>query len=1369
MNSNLEFLLSLYTKKTVFEAQEIINKNTPLLLNSITSASPIEQQETIKTVNDLLEYIKHNLEIQVPFDDLIEILKSEVILRKNICAVFVKIGLQRLPLNDDVRVCNVLQKLMNIYSILPQSINKSVLLMYLNNCVKFEPIVFVNTLQKNQSYLITLGEEELKPMSEFVKNNYLLFIGNEKLFLFFSLKSDLEIPDFSKFNSLELLNGILSTFEKLKPEEKNRALYILSQIKNPFPILKILQNINLKYGYQCLEHQLILSPKETIQLFVRECSQTILTSINQFVYTKMNGKIMDTYLSCLKILLKKCNKSFEKDYALFKSLYKNQKILREDKISILYLFASFITPSDSLLNFLKNQVYDGDSTAMSLLRQIFPFEEPKTKVIACTLIGDPNFSDECRLMLNPYSFSINNGFRYTLLDTKAKAPSTTILFDTVISNMDFMNFFLRSSSTKSVSALFNFACLCIPTYPIPYDFIINLLKSCPNSGYEITQFLVYISNNLPREDGFNPNHFIDYIISESDPLIVESISKFLEWTKCDINIEEVSSKLKNDVKFAFLSHFTDQFDEAMKLLSIPNRSNLAKNCLMSMASRGILNESHFEKLYQVLSNDAFGIEILSKIASNNKELCERLVKKLFEPPFILSERIEVIVIAAEKLSNIVSEDFLMDLIDNGLKTDKSRRNSSIFLLYLINHKEPKRLWFTTRSLLFCCGAENGIVRNAGLIGLNILYTRSQRKQEIENAILGKAKPENETAQFLNGQSRAQFISSLLRISKNVSIFIQLLLPIIESEYLIFNGIQIPAPKIDGNIFAARFYYYSFSPVESTSKSYRILWKWATDGGKKLSISDIINSIDTEQDSWDIQKQNMNCIHDIISRISMEQAQEYFIKLVGILMKMLFSPAEEISLLSSNILDKLIQKCGKNINSELQHFILKLIHDLFETRQLHLLKLSVKWANEFIQIINNQEDSFLIFESLFNGLSTVYNISNMLTTEIWNAYTKSVFKCSDFNIKKFLQIVFNNMNKLIVLDSQRYGIYYAYDTIIRSPERASICDDIENMLPRIFTLINLEKNDTVLSMLFSIIQHSISCYYYTNNEIYDYDQLIIDLYFQSQKPEAAGPILKLISNINCLHSSISPFILFASCSENNTKEYNILIRDEIPMEIEINSNPNRFINFCLKYGIESEKTTFRSIGCKALLKIVSKMKISTIQEVKTYLFNNIINQLEGRLYPFKENLIDILTLLIPNLNELSSDNIDLIQKQCIRQKSIYRASAFLCIIEINKKYQISKDSLVKSMIDALQNGTLVAQKAAFKCSYIIKDLPSFSEFIQVCYDKLNTIEFNDFDEYCSLLLSLPNHKIPNFNKENLIKYATMKNPLPNITNLFNLIK
>ena len=123
----------------------------------------------------------------------------------------------------------------------------------------------------------------------------------------------------------------------MKPEEKNRALYILSQIKNPFPILKILQNINLKYGYQCLEHQLILSPKETIQLFVRECSQTILTSINQFVYTKMNGKIMDTYLSCLKILLKKCNKSFEKDYALFKSLYKNQKIIIQFCICSLHL------------------------------------------------------------------------------------------------------------------------------------------------------------------------------------------------------------------------------------------------------------------------------------------------------------------------------------------------------------------------------------------------------------------------------------------------------------------------------------------------------------------------------------------------------------------------------------------------------------------------------------------------------------------------------------------------------------------------------------------------------------------------------------------------------------------------------------------------------------------------------------------------------------------------------------------------------------------------------------------------------------------------------------------------------------------------
>lgn len=1431
------FILSIYKASSAEKLQSLITKDITRLLLTLDPSStpkPFDQKKVIKTINDTLLFIKKHPDLKLPCDQLVDlIINSKVLMVKNITAVFLKLAFQRQA--SEVNF----QGLMNNYDKLPASLQPALFSAYISQIDRQDPNDFVKTIKEREDLISKIPTQELSVFSAFMAKNLKLFYPHPSLFLSIYMKLEnqqhaknaalknlpFEIEDGSSLNSEKLVDLLGQNFDSYAtPFQNARAFYLLSKLNAPFKSFdKIVSNTDLPFGFECLDRQLTCQSADIVQQYVSHLVMVTTESLSN------NSELK---ISILRTLIKKCPAFFVKNLTLFKKLFDSDEIQKSTRSSIIYLYSSVIEPSKKLLDFLEKEIFDDEEVlALSIMRQIYPFSEPRTKIIACLLISDPNFTDECRILLHPYSLNENKGFRVCLdeLEDKAVAPTTTELFSAIEKDSKFQNYLLQSSSTKNISALFNFASMCKPTYPLPYRFIINALDCCPNSANEISAFLVYITKKLPKDSDFNPKPFLDYIVKENDASIIESISSFLEWSGCAIDADSVASSLKGTHKIAFLAHFGCPFDECIKMLSIAGQTNLAKNCLMAMAKRGLLDKTHFEKLFPIISKDPIGVEILSTIAASDVELCEKLTKKFFELPLINSEHVEVIVSGARKLSAIISEDFLIDLIETGMKTDKSRRNSAVFLLYLINNiinlstndslKLPKRLWFCTRTLLFCCGAENGVVRTAGFIGLNILYRKTieldkQKAKEIDDALYGRTKPESEanSVQIMSGQPRAQIVQLLLKLAKSILSFMDFLITLIEPDFLVFHGIDIPSAECtseeekDG--YASQFFYNSFSPNESTANAFRRLWRWATDGGKKISIPDLIEAIAGKDDSdssseskanstsWDIQQQNLSCVQEIISRMTQEQTAQYFEKLCEILMKLVFSPVSEMSISGAAGLDKLVTKLigqnsserGKSINPHLQNFLITLCAKLFDTRIPHLIVSATKWTSDIIPSITDPKDMIIIYRALFTGLGATQSIPNMLSGPTWPVFTKSVYRSCELDLHPFLETIDEQIKSMIVLDSQRYAVYYALDSIFRASGRIVIAKDVPKIIPNLFVLISNERSESVVKMLISLITHALQCVLYGTQDTFPYEEYVLKLFFEDQKVEICGLIMKSIARdcADCLTPEISPFIVFASCYDTNAENENrkenstltedeldkekelksrdflMLVRDEIPLSIQVNSNPHKFIDFAFDNGINSSKAAlYKPIGSRALLKIVRAMSHDTKVKMSQDLLNKIVPLLSGRLFPFKECLIEVITELVGSFT-VDQKLIDELKAAAMRQKSVYRAASIDCFNKIitTSAFNVSKDDLLNIMIDAMENGAIVAQIAAANCAEIVKDNEKFGDFINKTYEKMNTIEFENADAFCKIVLGLPPHEIPSvFNKQKFIKLVTSSKDKP----------
>lgn len=1446
-------ILSIYEAKTTDKIQPIITKNVPILLRTLDPSNtpkPLDQKKVIKTINDVLVFIKKHNDLTVPYDELVNlILKSKNQLVKNITAVFIKLGIQR-----QIKDVN-LQILMDSYSKLPPTFQPFLFSSYVSQVERLDPIEFIKTIQTHEDQVSKLTTEEASVFTSFLHNNLRIFYQYPSLFV--SIYMKLECQKSAKNASLknlpfEIEDGVLPNSEKIaeildqnfdkynSPVETARLLYLISKLNYPFKSFdNIASNTDLPFGLQCLDRQLSCQPTEVIKDHISHLVMVTTDNIS---------KNPDLHISILRTLMKKCPQYFAKNLSLFKTLFDSDDIPRSTRSSIIYLFASIIEPSKKLLSFLESEIFnDEDVLAMSILKFIYPFNEPRTKVLACLLISNPDFTDECRIVLNPYDLVEKDGIRSSIniSESKANAPTTTELFSVIEKDTKFHNFLLQSSSTKNISALFNFATICKPTYPLPYSFIVNSLDSCPNSANEISAFLVYVTKHLPKDPNLDPKPFLDYIITESDASIIESISSFLEWSGCTIDADKISSSLKGSQKIAFLSHFACPFDECFKMLSTPGQVSLAKNCIMAMALRGLLDKSHFEKLFPLISKDPIGVEILSTIAARDVELCEKLTKQFFDIPLINTEHVEVVVSGANKLSTVVSEDFLIDLIETGMKSDKSRRNSSIFLLYLVNHivvhtstedslKLPKRLWFCVRTLLFCCGAENGVVRTAGFLGLNTIYRKTytidkNKAKEIDDALYGRSRPEQEanSVQIMSGQPRASVVSLLLKLAKSIPSFMDFLITLIEPDFLIFPDIDIPSTEYtteeerDG--YASKFFYNSFSPNETTAESFRRLWRWSTDGGKKISIPDLIDAIEGKDEvdpnggssqsstSWDTQKQNLNCVQEIISRMSQEQTAEHFEKLCGILMKLVFSPVSEMSVSGSGGLDKLVLKVlgqnsserNKGLNKELQNFLINLCAKLLDTRIAHLIVYATKWASLIIPEVSDPKDMIVIYKALFTGLGSTSAIPNMLTGPTWPVFTKAVFRSCELDLHPFLDYLKDQLKTMIVLDSQRYALYYALDSVFRASSRLVIAKDVPNIMPTLFTLISNERSESVVKMIISLITHGLHCILYGKQEVFPYAEYVMKLFFDDQKVEICGSIMKAISRdcAECLTPDVSPFIVFASCydiiTENEIKSKNrkdqeqlteeeldkekelksrdflMIVRDEIPLSIQVNSNPQKFVDFALENGVNSTRAAlYKPIGSRALLKIVKAMGNDTKSKISKYLLDKIVPLLSGRMFPSKECLIDVITELIGSFT-VEQNVVDELKAAAMRQKSIYRASAIDCLrkIIITNSFDVPRNDLLNILIDVMANGALVAQIAAANCAEFVKNEEKFIEFINKTYEKMNSVDLDNVDAFCKLVLNLPPHEIPDlFDKQKFIKLvAPSKDKTDNIEKFLAKIK
>ena len=1346
------FLLSLYNSSTTDRLQTLATKFVPTLLNCLNPEKKLDQKKVVKTINDTLVFFRKHEEIIMPFEELVEIIEnSKITLQKNIGAIFLKMTIQNHP--DKVN----LQLLMNTYNKIPSSIQQIVLTAYINQNNRMDPVEFVKTLNDHIDAIGKLSKDELKIFPQFVSSYPHLFKNYSLLFITIFMKFDnIDIIDGSVLNQDEIAQIIQKQFASYNQSQVIRSLYLLSKINSPFPLDKIIADEYLPFVLECLDKQVPLHTAEEIE--------PLINKIMDIATSNLSVK-SEIRISIVRTLMRKCHHHFVNNLELFKLLFNSDEIYATTKSSIIYLFSSFINPSPQLMKFLEEKIFDGEVTALAILRFIYPFKEPRTKVIGCVMISDGNFADECRILLSPYSLTESKGFRTCRIDDKAEPPLTSDIFKVIESSPKIHNFLTNSSSTRNVSALFNFACICKPSPPIPFQFIISELNNCPNSANEISNFLVHIAKALPKTEDLDLEPLLNYIEKESDPFIIESISSFLEWTGSKFDVEKVASKMDGAQKVAFLGHFGFPFDECVKMLTTVGQSNLGKKSLMAMAKRGLLDKSHFDKLFPMLSKDAVGVEILSIIAASDVGLCEQLTTKFFESPLVNSEHVEVIVSAARKLSKIVSEDFLMNLIDTGMKTDKPRRNSSIFLLYLVDalKEAPKRLWFVTRTLLFCSGAENGVVRTAGLIGLNILYRKldDSKKKEVDDALLGRSKPEGENAQLMSGQHRAQLIQTLLKLAPKIPDFLDFLNNLIEPDFIIFSDIEIPEcfSKTSGNQFASKFFYLSFSTDETMGHSFRKLWRWATDGGKKISIPELIDAVDENPQSWDDQQMNLSCVLEIISRMSQEQSFEYFDRLSKSLLKLVFSPVNEISVSAIGTLNKLVQKLGQyNLPPSIQSQVMSLCAQIFDTRLKHLVVFATQWANDLIPAIESISNMIVIYEALFNGLGSSTGIPDMLSGPTWPVFSKAVYRCCELEIGPFLTLVRNQVNSMIVLDSQRYASLYSLDSIVRSPQRSLIANEVNGIVPSLFTLLSNEKSDSIILLLTNLIVHSLQCIAQGTGEEFDIIPYLYRLFFEDEKYNICGSLVKAIALFcpDYLEAELSPFIVFGGSFDDNCKEFQYVLRDEIPLSVQVNSNPHKFIDFAFERGISFEKQMYKPIGSRMLLTVVKVMTDETKARESEYLLSKILPTLAGRLFPSKECLIDAICELIGHFT-IEKSFVDQIESAAMRPKSVFRAAAINVLQKICSlgSYNIDKTNLIKIMCDAMTNGTIVAQVAAAKCAPYVKDESGFADFIEKTYSKMNDLEHANADAFCSIVLNLPEHEIPNvFDRAKFMKLVSL---------------
>ncbi|EAX95411.1 hypothetical protein TVAG_461850 [Trichomonas vaginalis G3] len=1340
----------LYACKNDADTEKVINKYILKVLNGLSNPDKEEQGEAIKCANEFITIIKKKPNLKIEADKIVSLLlETNNLLIRNVTTLFVKQALGRIPPEQRAET---ITKLYDAQKIVPKLIDAQFFTLAIE-CNKYinpeQFIVILNAGVETCGYSKLIQGNSGQFIPNFVKNNINLFKKYEKLYAILMTENDIEVVTPKDFNAeviSKIAMGISQSGENIKC---HRAFGLLLQLDYKLPIDYLKSNLGFTDGILLLEKQIDIY--DTMQPHTKDIALNLATRTTS-----------PQASSCLRALLKKYHTEFENDLQFFKMLL-NSEADNSWIMPVLYMFSLFVN-SDLVRPLIEEQLTDGNrQRAIRLLKNLYQFSAPRPRLFACVLFNDGTMIEDCRLLLYPYTHIIKDGFRTPIDDPTANPPSTSELFFELLQMPNLKRFLCNSNSTRAVNELFRFAATCKVTLPLPFDFIIQEFSNCPNAALNISAFLYYVTTNSEFQGELTANivdQCIDVMKSENDQEIIEAISGFLKWSNANIDKSEVTTYLSGSKKIAFLAHFGEPIDECIDMLNNQSQSAFAKRLIMVLAKRNLLNEKHFEILFKKFSIDSYGIEILSVISKNNKDLSMRIVECLFNPPLISTERVEVIISGAKSLVEIIDDEkFFLKKIDDGLKQERSRRNSSIFLLYLVNHKIPENLWYVTRSLLFCSGAENGVVRTAGILGLPLLYSKLQTEEQkkiFDDAFHGRNKPSDIdlNPQSLTGLPRSQTISAIVKFSNNkLNTFLNIMTGMIENEFLIFTGINIPKESVkpeDKERLAALFYIESFNPDEDRAKSFRKLYNWATDGGKLLSLESVINSMNPEANDWKEQQTNIGCLKDVISRMSVEQSQFFFEKVTKILLRIAYGPVAEFQILASDVLDKLVTKLGTNLPDKVTKQLLDLIIKSVDSQLMHLTVLSMKWCSQLSKNITTKSEALAVFECLFHAISsqnTFIDIPKMLASDSWANMQRTIFKCSELALNEFFDMLMEMYQQSSTMETVRYVIYYCLDSCVRSPNKTAICQRLEENLNQIFLSCSEEKHEQVIPIMTSFMQHALSCMciYYDDN--YCYDDLLVDLFVNKERPDLVAKIIEMMCTYDPQHlrQSITPLILLASCLENSLKEFVRVLKEEIVLRVEVNSDPIRFCRFLIDKGINGN-LMMKPAGAKALKKVFMVMNNDSKNKILPILLE-ISDTLDGRLYTSKEKLIDCITLSLNGLPEIPQKLIDTVIKQCSRQKSVFRAAAANCVLEMKKKgIKIDENKFGEQLLQMAKDGTGIAVETAALCA----EGDWVQKIADVVYSRVEKADKELVPNLICAIQNLKEHKAPdNFNMDDLI--------------------
>jgi hypothetical protein len=386
------------------------------------------QQKAIRSVNDILVFAKGHTDLLIPLDEVVTIfLQSNHVLQRNVTLIFVKLGLSRGRPASEV---GSLQKLIDSFRKIPAASQTMVLESYIRCHSAIDPSTFIQTLYEHKDVVLKIEPSSLVFMPSFVQQNGALFANFEDLFVQLVLRFDISVSLPGSLDGERIVKVIDSVWNTADAQTMNLCLLLLSQVKFPFQIEKIISQTSHSNVFRCLDAQLSLASPESVLPHTSQLSSVLASHLtNAHAASAMRG------------LLRKCPDRFKTNLPLFQDIF-GADMDTTTRNALLTLFSSFIQPTNALFRFLENQAYSGEVIVLQLLSLIFPFNDPRPPVLACTLIGDPNFCEECRILLSPHKLIVHGQFRRLVPDSDAKYPTTSDLFDTVIASAKIRNFLL---------------------------------------------------------------------------------------------------------------------------------------------------------------------------------------------------------------------------------------------------------------------------------------------------------------------------------------------------------------------------------------------------------------------------------------------------------------------------------------------------------------------------------------------------------------------------------------------------------------------------------------------------------------------------------------------------------------------------------------------------------------------------------------------------------------------------------------------------------------------------------------------------------------------------------------------------------------